>query len=152
MGRQDLEPVQTTELLTRSTGWLLYNAGREVERELEEELKRDDVGWRAYGVLGVLEAAGELSQQEIGRRLAIDRSTMVHLIDDLESRGLVARSRDRTDRRAYAIGLTAAGHRLLAEVLHPATVNVCQRLVGSLTTEDRAHLTRILGQLSADYR
>lgn len=141
------DPVQMSALLTQTTGWLLYTAGRGVVRELEEELRHDAVGWRDYEVLGVLEASGALSQQAIGRRLAIDRSTMVHIIDGLERRGLVARGRDLTDRRAYAIELTDAGRALLAEVLHPATAAVCQRLIGTLTSEDRAHLDRILTKL-----
>jgi DNA-binding MarR family transcriptional regulator len=51
------------------------------------------------------------SQQAIGERLRIDRTTMVALIDDLERAGYVKRGRNRDDRRAYVITLTAAGRR-----------------------------------------
>jgi DNA-binding MarR family transcriptional regulator len=95
-----------------------------------------------------LEAAGPLSQQEIGRRLAVDRSTMVHIIDVLEHRGLVARSRDLHDRRAYAIELTDPGRSLLVDRLHPLTAEVHSGVVGRLTPEDGAHLNRILSQLA----
>ncbi|GAA1272712.1 MarR family transcriptional regulator [Sphaerisporangium rubeum] len=137
-----------TELLAESTGWLLNGVARAVTAELEQALRRDDLRWREYGVLGTLEATGALSQQEIGRRLGVDRSTMVHLIDVLEDRGLVARSRDRADRRAYSIELTAAGRELLAEVLHPVTAEVHERVIGRLTSEDRATLNRILAELA----
>lgn len=147
MAAGDREPSPETELLTQSTGWLLYNTGRGVARELEAELKSNDIGWRGYSVMGALEAAGALSQQAIGRHLDIDRSTMVHVIDDLERRGLVARDRDRADRRAYSIRLTDRGRRLVTDVLHPATDVVCGRLTGRLSGEDRAHLNRILTQL-----
>ncbi|MFD8564118.1 MarR family winged helix-turn-helix transcriptional regulator [Streptosporangium canum] len=148
MGEDGSEPAPATGLLAESTGWLLNGAAREVTSELEEVLKGDDLRWRDYGVLGVLEASGPLSQQEIGRRLAVDRSTMVHIIDVLEQRGLVARSRDRADRRAYSIELTDAGRALLVEVLHPVTAAVHDRVIGRLTREDRAHLNRILAQLA----
>jgi DNA-binding MarR family transcriptional regulator len=142
------EPAMPAGLITEPIGWLLYTAGQEIVRDLEDELKGNAVSRRDYGVLGVLEADGPISQQAIGRKLAIDRSTMVHLIDDLERRGLVARGRDRLDRRAYAVELTDAGRALLIEVLHPATAMVYRRLVDRLTNEDRAHLSRILERLS----
>ncbi|WP_433241143.1 MarR family winged helix-turn-helix transcriptional regulator [Streptosporangium sp. CA-135522] len=148
MGGERCDPVPDAGLLAQSTGWLLNGAARAVTLELEEALKGDDLRWRDYGVLGVLEAAGPLSQQEIGRRLAVDRSTMVHIIDVLEQRGLVVRSRDRADRRAYSIELTDPGRALLAEVLHPVTAKVHDRVIGRLTYEDRVHLNRILAQLA----
>jgi DNA-binding MarR family transcriptional regulator len=46
---------------------------------------------------------GSLSQQAIGERLRIDRTTMVALIDDLERGGYVKRERNPHDRRAYVI-------------------------------------------------
>ncbi|MFF5207116.1 MarR family winged helix-turn-helix transcriptional regulator [Streptosporangium sp. NPDC000396] len=147
MGGDGCESTPAEGFLVWSTGWLLNGAAREVALEMEEALKADDLRWRDYGVLSVLEEAGPLSQQEIGRRLAVDRSTMVHVIDVLEQRGLIARGRDRTDRRAYSIELTDAGRALLVEVLHPVTADVHNRVIGRLTCEDRAHLNRILAQL-----
>ncbi|GII76274.1 MarR family transcriptional regulator [Sphaerisporangium rufum] len=140
---------EQARLLARSTGWLLNDAARALNQRLEEALRATGLRWREYGVLVVLEEAGPLSQQEIGRRLAVDRSTMVHLVDVLEERGLVARGRDRADRRAYAIELTGAGQELLAHVLHPLTAEVHERFAGRLGRRDRAHLDRILGLLAA---
>jgi DNA-binding MarR family transcriptional regulator len=147
MGGTRREPT-TAPLLAESTAWLLNGAAREVTLKLEEALRGDELRWRDYGVLGVLEAAGPLSQQEIGRRLAVDRSTMVHIIDVLEQRGLVARGRDRTDRRAYAIELTEAGRSFLRDTLHPLTAEVHDSMIGRLNDEDRAHLDRILAILT----
>ncbi|GAA3430163.1 MarR family transcriptional regulator [Streptosporangium nondiastaticum] len=137
-----------TEMLAGTTGWLLHEAARRVVAETEEALRGEGLRWRDYGVLGLLQAAGPLSQQEIGRRLGVDRSTMVHLIDALEERGLVDRARDPADRRAYAVRLTGAGHALLADVLRPVTETVHDRLLGGLTAEDRAHLDRVLAHLA----
>jgi DNA-binding MarR family transcriptional regulator len=150
MGGNGHEPVPTARLLAESTGWLLNDAARALTLKLEEALKGDDLRWRDYGVLVVLEAAGPLSQQEIGRRLGVDRSTMVHIIDVLEQRGLVERGRDRNDRRAYSIELTEPGRALLVDVLHPLTAEIHSRVIGRLTREDRAHLDRILTQLAGE--
>ncbi|MFC0865708.1 MarR family winged helix-turn-helix transcriptional regulator [Sphaerimonospora cavernae] len=136
-----------TGMLAETTGWLLADVARELIRRMEKALRAEGLRWREYGVLVVLEAAGPLSQQELGRRLAIDRSTMVHVIDVLEDRGLVARGRDRVDRRAYSIELTDLGRTLLADALRPVADAVQEHVIAGLTGEDRAHLNRILAQL-----
>jgi DNA-binding MarR family transcriptional regulator len=43
------------------------------------------------------------------RRMGIDRTTMVALIDDLQERGLVQRRQDPDDRRRNVVELTDAG-------------------------------------------
>jgi DNA-binding MarR family transcriptional regulator len=48
---------------------------------------------------------------ELANLMAIDRTTMVQLVDDLEAAGLVSRIRSARDRRAFEIHLTAAGRR-----------------------------------------
>jgi MarR family transcriptional regulator, lower aerobic nicotinate degradation pathway regulator len=136
-------------LLAQSTAWLLVEAAREIAAEFEKVLKPADLRWRDYSVLGILEAEGPRSQQELGRRLAVDRSTMVHVIDVLEGRGLVSRSRDPADRRAYAIALTDEGRALLADLLHPATAAVDEQVTRGLPPADRLRLNRILVQLAA---
>ena len=50
-----------------------------------------------------------MSQRALGRRLRIDKSPMVGLIDDLEQLGLAERRRRTRDRRVQDIHLTAQG-------------------------------------------
>jgi DNA-binding MarR family transcriptional regulator len=56
----------------------------------------------------------------LGGCAAINRTTMVSLIDHLEGLGLVQRRRDPNDRRAYILHLTEKGAATLeqAKVLH----------------------------------
>jgi DNA-binding MarR family transcriptional regulator len=64
---------------------------------------------RELAVLTVLAAGPALSQQEAADRLGVDRTTMVALVDTLESKGLVERRRSPPDRRRNIVMLTAAG-------------------------------------------
>jgi DNA-binding MarR family transcriptional regulator len=75
-----------------------------------------------YGLIGrdlavlVMLAGGEpASQQEAARRLGIDRTTMVGLLDGLEDKGLVARHPDAQDRRRNVVELTAVGRATLRD-------------------------------------
>ena len=60
------------------------------------------------GVLNFL-AASSTSQHDLGQQLAIDRTTVVELIDGLEKMGIVARHRNPSDRRSYMLVLTPRG-------------------------------------------
>jgi DNA-binding MarR family transcriptional regulator len=60
-------------------------------------------------VLTVLAEGEPPSQLEAAQRLSIDRTTMVALLDELEAKGLVARSADPADRRRNIVVLTPIG-------------------------------------------
>jgi MarR family 2-MHQ and catechol resistance regulon transcriptional repressor len=101
-------------------------------RALMELLRTADTVWNAsrvfferwdlspsqFNVLNLLRfnPAG-LSQTELSRQLIMHRSNLTGLVDRLEKRGLVARREVAADRRAYSVVLTAAGAKLLREIL-----------------------------------
>jgi DNA-binding MarR family transcriptional regulator len=89
---------------------------------------------------------GSLSQQAIGERLRIDRTTMVSLIDDLERAGYVKRERNPDDRRAYVIKLTAAGRRAQARAEEAVDAHALQ-FFGRLSEAERQELHRLLARL-----
>src|ERR1700690_3197649 len=68
------------------------------------------------GQLGVMEALmhlGPLSQGELGRKLQRSGGNVTTVIDNLERRNLVARTRNRDDRRVVTVDLTKAGRRMI---------------------------------------
>ena len=68
-----------------------------------------------YGVLRMVAASeAPLSQRELSDKLGMDPSDIVGLVDVLEDAGFVVRNRDETDRRRYALRLTAAGEQAKA--------------------------------------
>ena len=70
---------------------------------------------RELAVLVVLSGSEPASQQEAARRLGIDRTTMVAMLDGLEAKALVARHPDAQDRRKNVVELTAAGRDTLRD-------------------------------------
>jgi DNA-binding MarR family transcriptional regulator len=68
---------------------------------------------RELAVLTLLDGEASLSQQQAAGRLAIDRTTMVAMVDGLEGKGLVERRTHPGDRRKNLVDLTAAGRRTL---------------------------------------
>jgi MarR family transcriptional regulator, lower aerobic nicotinate degradation pathway regulator len=66
-----------------------------------------------FALLNVLGARTGAIQQEIGQAMGIDPSTMVSLIDQLESAGLAKRRPHPKDRRAREVSITPKGRQLL---------------------------------------
>jgi DNA-binding MarR family transcriptional regulator len=67
------------------------------------------ISGREAAVLRAINDPRPLAQGEIARRMGIDRTTMVALIDDLQGRGLVQRRQAPDDRRKNVVELTEAG-------------------------------------------
>ena len=84
---------------------------RAAHTQLEARLATEGHSLRTYYVLVSLAEAGPLSQQDVCDRIAVDRSDMVRLIDDLETRRQVKRTRDSRDRRRHQLTLTTQGRR-----------------------------------------
>jgi DNA-binding MarR family transcriptional regulator len=104
--------------LHRRLGAILAWAAENAQEVANRALEPLGLTVKHFGVMTFLRyetedggGRGSLSQQAIGERLRIDRTTMVALIDDLERAGYVKRERNPDDRRAYVITLTAAGRR-----------------------------------------
>jgi DNA-binding MarR family transcriptional regulator len=70
---------------------------------------------RELAVLLVLAGCEPASQQQAARRLGIDRTTMVALLDALEDKGLVTRHPHAEDRRRNVVELTAPGRDTLRD-------------------------------------
>jgi DNA-binding MarR family transcriptional regulator len=96
------------------TGFLLSRMGMVAMRRFSERLEPLALTTRLWGVLNVLAAQPGLSQQALGAEVAMDPSSVVAAIDELERQGRVERRRDPSDRRAYALYLTDEGDRTLA--------------------------------------
>lgn len=85
-----------------------------------------------FGLLVLVERNAGLSQMALAHALGIDRSTLVPILDRLQTRGLLVRQRSPTDGRTHALALTQAGAKAQARFA---------RLV-------RAHEKRIAADLS----
>jgi DNA-binding MarR family transcriptional regulator len=142
-------PASLQRRLGAVLGWAAENA-QEVANGALEPL---GLTVKHFGVMTFLRGEtqpgrkrGSLSQQAIGERLRIDRTTMVSLIDDLERAGYVKRERNPGDRRAYVITLTAAGRRAQARAERAVDAHALQ-FFGRLSEPERQELHRLLTRL-----
>lgn len=101
-----------------------------------------------YGVLATLEEFGPGAQAEIGRRLGIDPSDMVAILNDLERAGYVSRERDPGDRRRNSVTMTAEGAQALVR-FDGAIADAQDGMLSSLSPAERDQLLTLLERLAA---
>lgn len=99
-----------------------------------------------FAVLSVVAANPGINQGSVGRILSIKRANMVALINELIDRGLIDRSVDPGDRRAFVLTLTAAGDAALADALVRIDAHEA-RLLSEFTADERATLLDLLSRI-----
>ncbi len=85
-------------------------------------------------IMRILKDSGSLPVSEVGRRVAISRPQMTHLLDKLISLGLVERIPDANDRRVINVGLTTLGGKDLKQCRGLVRENIKRKL--SLLEDD----------------
>uniref|UniRef100_A0A7C1FUS0 MarR family transcriptional regulator n=1 Tax=Caldilinea aerophila TaxID=133453 RepID=A0A7C1FUS0_9CHLR len=95
-----------------------------------------------FGTLEALYHLGPMSQTEICNKLLKSGGNTTLVIDNLEKRGLVRRSRDPEDRRVIIVELTEAGRELIRS-LFPRHAQAIAQEMSVLTMEEQ----RLLGEL-----
>jgi DNA-binding MarR family transcriptional regulator len=107
------------------------------------------VGPGRFALLTLVASNPGISQTELSRANGRDKSTLTPALDDLERRGLVRRERVASDRRSYALTLTAAGETALAELTACAARHErnLDRIIGA---EERARFLATLKRIAAE--
>lgn len=134
-----------------SPGFLLSKAADRIEFLFARALRPHGISPREYGVLASVAREGSQSQQQLGERLGIDRTTMVNIIDDLEGKGLVVRMRDPADRRRYGITLSPEGERLIRDVLFNIDVETHDAYLSVLRPGEEKQLLDMLRRLVVEH-
>ncbi len=102
---------------------------------------------RSYSVLALVSGGARPSQREIADFLRLDPSQVVALVDNLESRGLVERCPDPTDRRANVVVSTPAGHELASRAKESAR-EAEQLAHAGLSEAERETLAELLSRIA----
>jgi len=97
-------------------------------------------------VVKMLEGGSDLKVSDLAKRMYLHPATMVGLLDRLETKGLVQRTRSGTDRRVVHIVLTDKGRELLQKSPHVSQIPLLKGLE-SLTTPKLEKISKGMEQL-----
>lgn len=122
------------------------SVSRRLRETSQETLAPWDINPSQFRALRVLNHHGAIRLSDLSGRLHIAPRSATEVADALESRGLVERRPDPTDRRATLVGLTGHGTGVL-RAIRAARGTEAERVFDRLGPADREHLARILRQL-----
>ena len=137
----------TPHRLRGTAAWLLGRAALRGHHLTYQLL--DGAGLRKshYAVLAALAEFGPAAQADIGRRLGVDRSDMVAVLNDLERAAYISRVPDPSDRRRNRVSLTAGGQSALGRCDRLVT-QADAALLESLSPAEREQLVSLLERIA----
>lgn len=127
---------------------LLIAVAQSWRREIARELSRE--GWSdamALPMVHLLRDGDGLRQTELARRVGVEGTALVRILDVLERDGYLRREGDPSDRRAKLVYLTQMG-RAHAQNASDLLRALRMRLLGDVSRDDLATTERVLAQLS----
>src|ERR1700704_1855585 len=133
----------TNRNVAEFAGQLFFRLWRASHTRMAEALQTVGLTPALFALLNVLGAREGAIQQELGAVMGIDRSTMVLLVDELESAGLAKRRPHPDDRRAREVAITAKGRRVLERARRMAR-QVEDEVLGGLDAGERRELLALL--------
>jgi DNA-binding MarR family transcriptional regulator len=134
---------------TQSIGMMLARARNLLASEIDAALKEVDVSAQQMGIVVALSKGTASTPFELSKLLGIDTGLMTRMLDKLEQKGLLKRSKDAKDRRVVNLALTKAGKDVASAVpsLVPPVLNARLK---SFSATEFSELKRLLLKLTGE--
>ena len=143
--REEIRQTRPFASLQEEAFLNLQRTGNALLQALSRLFKEHDLTPTQYNVLRILRGAHPqtLTCGDIGERLVTPDPDVTRLLDRLEKRGLVSRTRDTADRRVVRGGITGAGLELLEELDQPVPRFIGEML-GHMSDDEMKAFIRLL--------
>jgi DNA-binding MarR family transcriptional regulator len=125
-------PVETAARLRLA----IVRTARRLRQEAGEHVSPSSVA-----ALATIERRGPLAPSELAELERVKRPTITRVVSRLEEAGLVERTNDPTDGRAFLVSITRRGSELLRRIRTRKNAYLARRL-GKLDADDLAALER----------
>lgn len=135
-----------TSDLENLVGYNLKRAYIVVQADFRRTLDKDDLSARLFSTLSLVVNNPDISQSSVARQLGIERSGVVSMIDDLQSRGYVIRNPVPGDRRVQALQATPLGLSVYQKALVKVKAHEAS-LLHDLTAEEQRSLLSLLNKI-----
>jgi DNA-binding MarR family transcriptional regulator len=125
--------------LTQSVGFLLTKARNLITAEMDTALKDLDITGPQMGIILAM----------LSKMLSVDTGLMTRMLDKLETKGLLERSRSLDDRRVVNLVLTKKGEEIAGEIPKIAPEVLNARLK-KFTKAEFEELCRLLNKFNGE--
>ncbi len=141
-------------VIDESIGYLVKRVRSMLSMAVEREIAEHDVTYEQWGVLLMILTHRGDTAAVLARGLECDTGSMTRMLDRLEAKDLIVRTRSTDDRRRVQLELTASGKRL-AERLVAAIVKVLNKHLDGFSVDElelfKGFLRRMLANRDATW-
>ena len=136
-------------LIDESIGYLIKRVRAVLSMAVEREIADHDVTYEQWGVLLMILTERGDTAAVLARGMECDTGSMTRMLDRLEAKELIIRTRSTDDRRRVQLELTESGKRL-AERLVAAIVKVLNRHLDGFTVDELSLFKSFLRRMLAN--
>ncbi|OIQ26957.1 MAG: MarR family transcriptional regulator [Alphaproteobacteria bacterium MedPE-SWcel] len=138
-------PAQTY-VLDEQVGFLLRKAYQRHQTIFTERMIGGLTATQFSMLFRLVQVTGPISQNALGRLVAMDAATTKGVVSRLQSQGLVTTERDTEDKRRYMLRSTEKGRALIAEAL-PVVMGISEATLAPLNRRESETFLRLLSKL-----
>lgn len=142
-------PIGGTDELSRQgikLGFLIHDVSRMRRAAYDQLMKPLNITRARWWVLAHLSRHDGMMQSQLANVLEVGKASLGTVIEQLEQAGWVERRADPSDKRAKRVFLTRSAAPLIRTMTHEED-QFNQRILGTLNSEDRRTLIRLLGSI-----
>ncbi len=132
-----------------SIGYLLKRAGNQLTLSVDRGLAPFDMTHAQLGIFLRLLHGQANTAADLARELMTDTGAMTRMLDRLEEKGFVQRSRSNVDRRVVTVALTAKGKQM-ADQMTQVVIDVINHHLRGFTEAEVAQFKDFLRRLAAN--
>jgi len=140
------KPPKPDSPITQHLAYLLAQANREINRQLEARLSKEGVPVEQWRILKVLSDGSGRSMSELADAVLLNHATLTRIVDRMVSNGVVYRVQDREDRRKVLMFCSDRGT-ALARRLNELALNQEAHIIENYGNKSTAELKRLLESL-----
>ena len=140
------KPSKDNSPITEHLAYLLAQANREINRQLESRLSQEGVPVEQWRILKVLSDGNGHSMGELADAVLLNHPTLTKMIDRMASDTLVYRVQDPTDRRKVLMFVSDRG-KALCKRLNSLAVRQEEHILESYGDKPTNELKRLLESL-----
>lgn len=144
--RQEFDWVTEVSDLEQFIGYNLKRAYVIVQNDFRDSLGEDGLSARVFSALSLTVQFPNITQSALARKLGIERSGLVAIVDDLEARGFLNRAHVPGDRRVQALVATKAGQAAYADALAKVRAHE-ESLMAHLCKDEKDMLLALLKKI-----
>ena len=141
------DPIASA-LLPDNIGFHIRMAQMRVFREFYRAFEGSGVTPGMHTVLAIIRDNPGVRQRTLAELLMVREPNMTRMIQGLEASGLISREIDKTDRRAFHLGLTENGKELM-EGVQDRLDSLEETLLSPLSAQERKNLREYLDRILA---